>query len=43
MPVRHRCGWALKGTAKIYGPRRPLVLWLALRRPIQLVREWLSL
>ena len=32
----------LKGTAKIYGPRRPLVLWL-LRRPIQLVREWLSL
>jgi multidrug resistance efflux pump len=32
----------LKGTAKIYGPRRPLALWL-LRRPIQLVREWLSL
>ena len=32
----------LKGTAKIYGPQRPLVLWL-LRRPIQLVREWLSL
>lgn len=32
----------LKGTAKIYGPRRPLVLWL-LRRPIQLGREWLSL
>lgn len=32
----------LKGTAKIYGSRRPLALWL-LRRPLQLVREWLSL
>jgi multidrug resistance efflux pump len=31
-----------KGTAKIYGPRRPLALWL-FRRPIALVREWLSL
>jgi multidrug resistance efflux pump len=32
----------LKGTAKIYGPRRALALWM-LRRPIALVREWLSL
>ncbi|HTH96323.1 MAG TPA: HlyD family efflux transporter periplasmic adaptor subunit, partial [Stellaceae bacterium] len=32
----------LKGTAKIYGPRRPLALWL-LRRPIAVMREWLSL
>jgi hypothetical protein len=32
----------LKGTAKIYGPRRMLALWL-LRRPIAVVREWLSL
>ena len=31
----------LKGTAKIYGPRRALVLWL-LRRPLTVVREWLS-
>jgi len=32
----------LKGTAKIYGPRKALVLWL-LRRPIAVVREWLSI
>lgn len=32
----------LKGTAKIYGPRRVLVLWL-LRRPLAMVREWLSI
>ncbi|MGN6084627.1 efflux RND transporter periplasmic adaptor subunit [Trinickia sp.] len=32
----------LKGTAKIYGPRRSLVLWL-LRRPLTVVREWLSI
>lgn len=32
----------LKGTAKIYGPRRALVLWL-LRRPLTVVREWLSI
>jgi multidrug resistance efflux pump len=32
----------LKGTAKIYGPRRILALWL-LRRPIAILREWLSI
>ena len=32
----------LKGTAKIFGPRRPFLLW-ALRRPLAVVREWLSL
>ena len=32
----------LKGTAKIYGPRRALVLWL-LRRPLTVLREWLSI
>lgn len=32
----------LKGTAKIYGPRRALALWL-LRRPLTVVREWLSI
>lgn len=32
----------LKGTAKIYGDRKPLVLWI-LRRPIALIRQWLAL
>jgi len=32
----------LKGTAKIYGPRRPFLLW-ALRRPISALRKTLSL
>lgn len=32
----------LKGTAKIYGPRRPFILWV-LRRPLAVAREWLSL
>lgn len=32
----------LKGTAKIFGPRRPFLLWV-LRRPLAVVREWLSL
>jgi hypothetical protein len=32
----------LKGTAKIFGPRRPFLL-SALRRPLAVVREWLSL
>ncbi len=32
----------LKGTAKIYGERRPFILWV-LRRPLTVVREWLSL
>lgn len=32
----------LKGTAKVFGPRQPFALW-ALRRPIALVRAWLSL
>jgi hypothetical protein len=32
----------LKGTAKIYGQRRPFILWV-LRRPLAVVREWLSL
>lgn len=32
----------LKGTAKIYGPRRVLALWL-LRRPLTVLREWLSI
>jgi multidrug resistance efflux pump len=32
----------LKGTAKIYGPRRALALWL-LRRPLAVMREWLSI
>jgi hypothetical protein len=31
----------LKGSAKIYGPPRPLVLWL-LRRPIAWLRELLA-
>jgi hypothetical protein len=31
----------LKGTAKIFGPRRPLVLWL-LRRPLAWLREILA-
>jgi|AGTN01.1.fsa_nt_gi hypothetical protein len=32
----------LKGTAKIYGERRPLLLWL-LRKPLATVRQWLTL
>jgi hypothetical protein len=32
----------LKGTAKVFGPRRPFLLWV-LRRPLAVVREWLSL
>lgn len=32
----------LKGTAKIYGPRRPFLLWV-LRRPLAVLSEWLSL
>ena len=32
----------LKGTAKIYGPQRPFALWV-LRRPLSVMREWLSL
>jgi multidrug efflux pump subunit AcrA (membrane-fusion protein) len=32
----------LKGTAKVFGPREPFALW-ALRRPIAVVRAWLSL
>jgi len=32
----------LKGTAKLFGPRRPLALWL-LRRPLAVVRQWLPL
>lgn len=31
----------LKGSAKIYGPRRPLILWL-LRRPLAYVRQLLA-
>jgi len=31
----------VKGSAKVYGPRRPLVLWL-LRRPLAYVREILT-
>jgi hypothetical protein len=31
----------LKGTARIYGPRHVLVLW-ALRKPLSVVRQWLS-
>jgi multidrug resistance efflux pump len=32
----------MKGTAKIYGERVPLALWL-LRRPVAAVRQWLAL
>lgn len=32
----------LRGTAKIYGERRPLALWL-LRRPLAALRQWLAL
>lgn len=32
----------LKGTAKIYGPRRALLLWL-IRRPLAMMRAWLSI
>ena len=32
----------LKGTAKVYGARRPLALWL-LRRPLATLRLWLAL
>ena len=31
----------VKGTAKIYGPRRPLVVWL-LRRPLAFIRQWIA-
>ena len=31
----------LKGSAKVFGPRRPLVLWL-LRRPIAYVRQLIA-
>ncbi|GBR26066.1 membrane-fusion protein [Komagataeibacter nataicola NRIC 0616] len=31
----------LRGTARIYGPRHMLVLW-ALRKPLGVVRQWLS-
>ncbi len=32
----------LKGTAKIYGPQRPFILWV-LRRPLAVARTWLAL
>jgi pyruvate/2-oxoglutarate dehydrogenase complex dihydrolipoamide acyltransferase (E2) component len=32
----------LKGSAKLYGPEKPLALWL-LRKPIAAVRQWLAL
>jgi len=32
----------LRGTAKIYGEKRPLALWL-LRRPLAALRQWLAL
>ncbi len=32
----------LRGSAKIYGPKRSLAVWL-LRRPIAMVRQWLAL
>ncbi|PTB21006.1 HlyD family secretion protein [Trinickia symbiotica] len=38
----HALRLGLKGTAKIYGPRRALALWL-LRRPLTVLREWLSI
>lgn len=31
----------LKGTARIYGPRHVLILW-ALRKPLSVIRQWLS-
>lgn len=31
-----------RGTAKLYGSRRPFILWL-LRKPIQTMRLWLTL
>ena len=31
----------MRGTAKIYGPRRPLAL-IALRYPLRMVRQWLG-
>jgi hypothetical protein len=37
----HELRLGLKGTAKIFGPPRPLILQL-LRRPIGFVREWLA-
>ena len=36
MPLR----LGLKGTAKVFGPERPLALWL-LRKPIATARQWL--
>jgi hypothetical protein len=38
---RHELRLGLKGTAKVFGPPRPLILQL-LRRPIAFVREWLA-
>ena len=32
----------LRGNAKIFGPKRPLVVWL-LRRPIATIRQWFAL
>lgn len=32
----------LRGSAKIYGPKRPLAVWL-LRRPMATIRQWLAL
>jgi hypothetical protein len=32
----------LKGTAKIYGDRKPLAIWI-LRRPIAVIKQWLTL
>jgi hypothetical protein len=32
----------LKGTAKLFGARRPLIVWL-LRRPLVALRQWLTL
>lgn len=40
--VPHGLRLGLKGTAKIFGPRQPFLLWV-LRRPLAVVREWLSL
>ncbi|MBL7233043.1 efflux RND transporter periplasmic adaptor subunit [Komagataeibacter oboediens] len=37
----HDIRLGLRGTVRIYGPRHMLVLW-ALRRPLGVVRQWLS-
>ena len=38
----HPIRLGMKGTAKVFGPSKPLLLWI-LRKPINTMRQWLTL